>query len=121
MLVGLMFIYKKGNLLSMARHRPRRAGKNDKIPYYIVGALVLVLIFFAFPKTGLFTGSKILTDQATITFESKSAVDKDGITMDKDGPYNVGDVITAKVTLEDFKNIMFVSENSVVLIHINLS
>jgi hypothetical protein len=45
----------------MAKHRPRRARKNDKIPYYIVGALVLILIFFAFPKTGLFTGSKTLT------------------------------------------------------------
>ena len=56
----------------MSRHRPRRAGKNDKLPYYIVGALVLIFIVIAFPKTGLFTKVTETIGQGSVEFECMS-------------------------------------------------
>ena len=58
---------------SMAKHRPRRKGKNDKIPYYIVGALVLIFIVVAFPKTGLFTTATYkMSEGAELKFQCDS-------------------------------------------------
>ena len=61
---------------SMVKRRRRSSKRDDKIPYYIVGALVLVLIFFAFPKTGLFTSTESLSI-GSMDFDGPSSFTKD--------------------------------------------
>jgi len=87
----------------MAKRRARKAGKNDKIPYYIVGGLVLILIFFAFPKTGLFTkATETVGGTAKVTFECISVSRS---TTSCNGPFENNDVITTKVIFTDLKDI----------------
>ncbi len=75
----------------MAKHRPRRKGNNDKLPYYIVGALVLVLIFFAFPKTGLFTQTTKVGSSGSIEI----------VSIPDDEIFEAGDAVDIFVKFED--------------------
>ena len=90
----------------MAKHRPRRQ-KNDKIPYYIVGALVLIFIVVAFPKTGLFTAKTETVGQGSVEFSCDS-VDQGlaGVAGSCDTSiFEEGNNVVALVKFEDIENI----------------